>query len=65
MFSCFLDNLSRITWMYLLKKMSFVPCVIELFYIEINNQFSTCIRILYTDNVMTYMKTDVFLFCTQ
>jgi len=48
---------------YLLKERSEVSSVIELFFNEIKNQFSTSIRVLHTDNALEYVKKDVSIFC--
>ncbi|XP_020258205.1 uncharacterized protein LOC109834580 [Asparagus officinalis] len=62
-FIIFVDDFSRMTWLYLLKERSEVSHVIELFYNEIKTQFSTSVRILRTDNALEYMKSDVSKFC--
>jgi len=62
-FLIFVDDFSRMTWLYLLKERSEVSGVIELFHNEIKTQYSTSIRVLRTDNALEYMKNDVsFLF---
>jgi len=45
-FLLFVDNFSRMTWLYLLKERLEVSSVIESFFNEIKNQFSTSIRVL-------------------
>ena len=45
-FLLFVDDFSRMTWLYLLKERSEVSSVIESFFNEIKNQFSTSIRVL-------------------
>lgn len=47
------------------KERSVVSCMIELFYNEIKNWFSTCIHVLCANNIMEYMKVDIFLFCAN
>ena len=37
--------------------------VIESFFNQIKNQFSTSIRVLRTDNALEYVKKDVSIFC--
>ena len=64
-FLLFVDDFSRMTWLYLLKERSEVSSVIELFINEIKNQYSTSIRVLYTDNVLKYVKNNVSLFCSK
>jgi len=53
------------TWLYLLKEKSEVSNVIELFFNEIKNQFSTLIRVLRTDNALKYVRNDVSIFCSK
>jgi len=60
-FLIFVDDFSRITWLYLLKKRSEVFVVGELFFNEIKNQIFTSIRVLRTDNALKYVKNDVSL----
>jgi len=55
-FLIFVDDFSRLTWLYLLKEGSKVFSVIELFHNEIKTQFSTSIRVLRTDNALKYIK---------
>ena len=51
-FLIFVDDFSRMTWLYLLKERSEISGVIEHFYNEIKTQFSTSIRMLRTDNAL-------------
>ena len=39
--------------------------VIESFFNEIKNQFSTSICVLHTDNALKYVKKDVSIFCSK
>ena len=64
-FLLFIDDFSRMTWLYLLKERSEVSSVIESFFNEIKNQFSTSIRVLRTDNALEYIKKDVSIFCSK
>jgi len=64
-FLLFVDDFSRITWLYLLKKRLEVSSVIEPFFNEIKNMFSTFISVLWTDNVLEYVKNDVSIFCSK
>ena len=58
-FLIFINDFSRMTWLYLLKEMFEVSGVIKLFSV----QFFTSIRVLCTDNALEYMKNDVSLLC--
>jgi len=51
--------------LYLLKNRSEISNVIEPFFNEIKNQFSTSIRVLCTDNALGYVKKDVSIFCSK
>ena len=64
-FLIFVDDFSRMTWLYLLKERSEVSGVIELFYNDIKIQFSTFIRVFRTDNALEYIKNNVPLFCSK
>ena len=55
-FLIFVDNFSRMTWLYLLKERFEVFGVIELFHNEIKTQISTFILMLRTDNALEFMK---------
>jgi len=60
-FFIFIDDLCRMTWLYLLKERSEVSSVIELFFNEIKkNQFSVSFPVLCTNNALEYVKNDVF-----
>ncbi|KAL0335244.1 UNVERIFIED_CONTAM: Retrovirus-related Pol polyprotein from transposon RE2 [Sesamum radiatum] len=54
-FITFVDDYSRMTWVYLLKDRSQVPTIITSFYNEIYTQFSVNIRILRTDNALEFV----------
>jgi len=55
-FLLFIDDFSHMTWLYLLKERSEVSGVIEIFFNEIINQFSTSIRALLTVNALKCEK---------
>ena len=61
-FLLFVDDFSRMTWLYLLKERSEVSSVIKFFFNEIKNQFSTSIRVLRTDNALEYVKKMYLIF---
>ncbi|KAK4390000.1 Retrovirus-related Pol polyprotein from transposon TNT 1-94 [Sesamum angolense] len=62
-FITFVDDYSRMTWVYLLKDRSQVPTIITSFYNEIKTQFSVNIRILRTDNALEFVQKTVSDFC--
>jgi len=53
-FLIFVDDLSRMTWLYLLKERYEVSDIIKLFLMI--NQFFTSIRVLRIDNALEYVK---------
>jgi len=61
-FLIFVDDLSPMTWLYLLKERSEVSNVIELFFNEIKNQFFASICVLRSNNALKYVKNYVFFF---
>ena len=61
----FVDDFSRMTWLSLLKERLEVSNVIELFFNEIKNQFSTSIRVLQADSTLEYVKNDMSIFCSE
>ncbi|KAL0326609.1 UNVERIFIED_CONTAM: Retrovirus-related Pol polyprotein from transposon RE2 [Sesamum angustifolium] len=64
-FITFVDDYSRMTWVYLLKDRSQVPTIITSFYNEIYTQFSVNIRILRTDNALEFVQKSVSDFCNS
>ncbi|KAK4406722.1 Retrovirus-related Pol polyprotein from transposon RE2 [Sesamum angolense] len=64
-FITFIDDYSRMTWVYLLKDRSQVPTIITSFYNEIYTQFSVNIRILRTDNALEFVQKSVSDFCNS
>ncbi|KAL0311158.1 UNVERIFIED_CONTAM: Retrovirus-related Pol polyprotein from transposon RE2 [Sesamum angustifolium] len=62
-FITFVDDYSRMIWVYLLKDRSQVPTIITSFYNEIKTQFSVNIRILRTDNALEFVQKTVSDFC--
>jgi transposase InsO family protein len=55
-FVTFIDDFSRHTWVYFLRAKSEVLSVFQNFVAYIENQFSTCIRILRSDSGGEYMS---------
>ena len=55
-FITFIDDRSRICWVYLLKEKSEVFQTFKKFYLMIKNQFQTSIKILRTDNGSEYIN---------
>ena len=64
-FITFVDDLSIMTWIYLLKDRSSVLDVFQTFHSEIKTQFSSNIHVLRSDNALEYMKSDFSNFCSS
>ena len=64
-FITFVDDHSRMTWIYLLKDRSSVLDVFQTFHSEIKTRFSSNIRVLRSDNALEYMKYDFSNFCSS
>jgi len=54
----FVDDCTRMTWLYLLKRKDEVFGVFRAFHAMIQNQYSAKVRILWTDNGGEYMNRD-------
>ena len=61
-FVIFVDDFSRMTWVYL-KDRTQVFYVINFFFNEIKNQFSKLLCIFHIDNALKYVHHDVSLLC--
>ena len=55
-FLLFVDDVSHMTWLYLLKERSEMFSVIESLFNKIKNQFFTSIHVIRTNNVLEYVK---------
>jgi len=58
-FVSFVDDFSRVTWVYLLKSKSEVVYVFQNFHMLVITQFSTKIKILRYDNGTKYMSKNM------
>lgn len=56
-FVIFIDDYSRCTWVYLMKNRSELFSIFQKFHAEIQNQFSTSIKVLRSDNGREYLST--------
>ena len=56
-FVIFVDDYSRMTWLFLMKERSELPCILSTFYNEIFVQFNKRIKILRFDNVLEYTQS--------
>ena len=55
-FVTFIDDHTRLCWVYLMKEKSEVQNLFEIFYLMIENHFQTKIGIIHTDNGTEYFK---------
>lgn len=58
-FVTFIDDCTRITWIYLLKHKSDVSHAIKQFCMMIQTQFATNIKVLHSDNGGEYVNHDL------
>ena len=56
-FIYFIDDHSRVSWVYLLRDKSEVPQIFENFYAMIHTQYDTNIQIIRTDNGTKYFNS--------
>jgi len=54
-FVSFMDDYSRVTWIYLLEFHSEVFSTFKAFHSEVKNQFNSSIKLLRYDNVKEYL----------
>lgn len=64
-FIIFVDDHSKMNWLYLLKDRSCVLDVFQIFHNEIKTQSSSNLRVLRSDNALEYMKSDFSKFCSS
>ena len=62
-FIVFIDDFSRLTWVYLLKDRTQVVDVIKIFVYKIKTQFCEPLRVFRTDNALEYVQRNVSLLC--
>ena len=55
----FIDDFSRVSWVYLLKDRSHIYNVLKTFITEIKNQFDVTPKCLYTDNALEFVQSKV------
>ncbi len=57
LFVTFIDDHSRLTWVYVLKDRSRLFSVFQTFYAEISNQFNAKLLFFGTDNAREYLES--------
>ena len=61
----FIDDFSRVSWVYLLKDRSRVYEVLKNFMVEIKNQFDITPKILRTDNALEFIQHQITSYCAS
>ena len=64
-FIIFVDDYSRMTWLFLMKERSELPRIFSKFYNEIFVQFNKHIKILRSDNALEYTQPVMDSFCVE
>jgi hypothetical protein len=57
LFVTFIDDHSRLTWVYVLKDRSRLFSVFQTFYAEISNQFNAKLLVFGIDNAREYLES--------
>ena len=61
----FVDDYSRVSWVYLLKDRHHVFDIVKKFFTEIINQFSVTLKNFQTDNTLEFVQKDVESYCAS
>ncbi|KAK8956812.1 hypothetical protein KSP39_PZI000126 [Platanthera zijinensis] len=64
-FITFIDDYSRMTWLYLLRDRSELPRIFRAFVVETRTQFHTTIKTVRTDNAREYTGHDFATICSE
>lgn len=64
-FVIFIDDCTRMTWLYLLKHKDEVGIMFETFYVMVRTQYSTTIQVLHCDNGGKYVNHQLQTYFTQ
>ncbi|KAK8921120.1 hypothetical protein KSP39_PZI020446 [Platanthera zijinensis] len=64
-FITFIDDYSRLTWLYLLRDRSEIPRIFRAFIVETRTQFQTTIKTVRTDNAREYVGHDFTTLCSE
>jgi len=62
-FVSFVDDHTRLTWLFLMKEKSEVSQIFQNFHAMIQTQFQTKIQILKTDNAKEYFNSSINTYC--
>ena len=61
----FIDDFSRMSWVYLLKDCGHIYDVLKTFITEIKNQFDVTSKCLRTDNALEFVQSKVESYCAS
>ena len=61
-FVIFVDDYSRVTYLYLMKERYELYSIFKSFYMEIKTQFNASLRIFWSDNACEYFYTSLSQF---
>ena len=61
----FVDDFSRVSWVYLLKDKQHVFEVIKKYFAEIMNQFSILSKVFRIDNALEFLQTNLQEYCSS
>ena len=61
----FIDDFSRVSWIYLLKDHGHIYDVLRTFLTEIKNQFAITPKILCTDNALEFVQSKIASYCVS
>ena len=61
----FIDDYSRVSWVYLLRDRSYVATVIKKNFIEIKIQFSATTHFFRIDNALEFVQSEISEFCAS
>ena len=64
-FITFVDDFSRMTWLYLMKDRSEVFSILQSFCVEVKTQFSSMVHILRSDNAREYFSSSFTTFMSS
>ena len=62
-FASFVDDCSRMSWMFLMKERSDISSIFQLFHKKVVTQFGCAIRTLQSDNALEYVKGPLQSYC--
>ena len=61
----FIDDFSRVSWVYLLKNRGHIYDVLKSFITEIKNQFDITLKCLRINNALEFIQSRVEFYCAS